>query len=178
MPFQGAGSIIETVEQGGSVAYLVLKLVHVIAVVLFLGNIITGLFWKSHAQRSKNPAVIAHTFQGIIRADRWFTVPGVIVIVTAGIFTAVLENIPILRTGWIFWSIALFLVSGVVFWMRVAPLQLRIAALAGSGRSEEQFDWPRYHSLARAWEIWGLAALLTPLAAVVLMVLKPELSGV
>jgi len=32
-------------------AYSLAKLVHVAAVVLFLGNVTLGLFWVSHAQR-------------------------------------------------------------------------------------------------------------------------------
>lgn len=65
--------------------YLLLKLIHVIAVILFLGNIITGLFWKFHADGTRDPKVIAHAFEGIIRADRWFTIPDVIAIVAAGV---------------------------------------------------------------------------------------------
>jgi uncharacterized membrane protein len=33
------------------VLYLALKALHVFAVVIFLGNIITGLFWHAHAAR-------------------------------------------------------------------------------------------------------------------------------
>ncbi len=32
--------------------YQLLKLIHVLAVIIFLGNIITGLFWKRAAYRS------------------------------------------------------------------------------------------------------------------------------
>lgn len=34
--------------------YHILKLIHVAAVIIFLGNIITGLFWKAHADRTKD----------------------------------------------------------------------------------------------------------------------------
>lgn len=155
--------------------YLALKLLHVVAVVLFLGNITTGLFWKSHADRTRDPRIVAHVFDGIIRADRIFTLPGVFGIVGTGLAAAVLGGYPLLRTGWILWSIVLFTISGLVFSFRVAPLQTRIRALAQGSPDAESFDWARYHDLARAWEAWGAVALLTPLAALVLMVLKPEL---
>ena len=32
--------------------YLLIKLLHVIAVIAFLGNITTGLFWHAHAART------------------------------------------------------------------------------------------------------------------------------
>jgi len=156
-------------------AYLLFKLIHVIAVILFLGNIITGLFWKFHADGTRDPKVITHAFEGIIRADRWFTLPGVVAIVAAGIGAAIQGHFPILGTGWIFWSIVLFAVSGIAFTWKVAPLQVRIVNIARAGIDSGQMDWNLYHALSRSWEIWGLIAVGTPIAAVVLMVLKPAL---
>jgi uncharacterized membrane protein len=155
--------------------YLSLKLIHVIAVILFLGNITTGLFWKFHADGTRDPKVIAHAFEGIIRADRWFTIPGVVAIILAGVGAAVVGRFPILGTGWIFWSIVLFAISGIAFTWKVAPLQIRIANMARAGIETTQMDWDLYLRLSRAWEMWGLVALLTPVAAVILMVLKPNL---
>jgi uncharacterized membrane protein len=155
--------------------YLSLKLFHIAAVILFLGNIITGLFWKAHADRTRDPRVIAHTFEGIIRSDRWFTIPGVIAILIGGFAAAIVGQIPILGTGWILWSIVLFSLSGLAFSFRVAPLQTQLALLAQAGIESRQLDWARYHTLSRAWELWGFFALITPVAAVVLMVLKPAL---
>ena len=157
--------------------YLVLKLIHVIAVVLFLGNIITGLFWKFHADGTRDPKVIAHAFEGIIRADRWFTIPGVIAIILSGGGAAIQGRFPILGTGWIFWSIVLFIISGIAFSVKVAPLQVRIAKMARAGINSGEMDWQLYHALSRSWEFWGLVALVTPVAAMVLMVLKPTLPG-
>jgi uncharacterized membrane protein len=155
--------------------YLIFKFFHIAAVILFLGNIITGLFWKAHADRTRDPRVIEHTLVGIIRSDRWFTIPGVVAILIAGFGAAIVAQIPILGTGWILWSIVLFSLSGLAFSFRVAPLQTQLATLAQAGAESGQFDWARYHSLSRTWELWGLFALLTPVAAVVLMVLKPTL---
>jgi len=153
--------------------YLVLKLVHVLAVVAFLGNITTGLFWHAHAARSRDPKLLAHTMEGIIRSDRLFTVPGVLIITAAGFALAIEGRFPILRTAWIFWAIVLFSLSGIVFGARVAPLQRRLRDLARSGASDGRFDEAAYRALARRWEIWGAVALLLPLAGLALMVLKP-----
>lgn len=153
--------------------YLWLKLLHVAAVVAFLGNITTGLFWHAHAARSRNPSLLAHAMDGIIRSDRLFTLPGALVIVLSGVAAAMIGGHSILRTGWILWSLVLFGVSGIVFALRVAPLQVQLRSLAQAGTESGTFDWPRYHRLARTWELWGAVALLTPVAAFVLMVLKP-----
>ena len=155
--------------------YLLFKLLHVIAVILFIGNIITGLFWKIHAEGTRDPRIIAHAFEGITRSDRWFTLPGVLIIVVTGSIAAVVARLPILGTGWILWSIGLFIISGLAFSFRVAPLQVKIANLARAAGESGKMDWKDYHSMARAWELWGLLSTLTPVAAVVLMVLKPQL---
>ena len=49
-------------------------------------------------------------------------------------------------------------------------------ATAQSGDGSEE-AWNEYARLFRRWEIWGLAALLTPVAAMAIMVLKPALPG-
>ena len=54
-------------------SYLVWKLLHVLGVVLFVGNITTGILWKVHADRTRNPALIAHACAGLTRSDRFFT---------------------------------------------------------------------------------------------------------
>ncbi len=157
--------------------YTVWKLIHVISVVMFLGNITTGLFWKAHADRSGNSEIIAATFDGIIRSDRWFTIPGVIGIIVGGFAAAIDGHIPILRTGWIFWSLVLFSISGVIFSARIAPLQRQLAELMRGGELKSQSQWDEYKALSRSWEFWGLAALMAPIFALVLMVIKPSVPG-
>ncbi len=149
--------------------YQLLKLIHLLAVILFLGNIITGLFWKSHADRTRDVRFIAHTMHGIIRSDRWFTIPGVVVITVSGLFAAVQAGLPILGTGWILWSLIAFSASGIAFAWRVAPLQKQILSLTSASGP---LDWAVYRSKSIQWELWGLVATVLPLIAVVLMVIK------
>ena len=153
--------------------YLVLKTLHILAVVLFLGNIITGLFWKAHGDRTGDPRIMAHTMDGIIRSDRWFTLPGVLLIIVFGIGAALVAGVPILRTGWILHSLILFGISGLAFVGQVAPLQQRLRVLALEGAAGGQWDAVAYRRLSRRWEFWGAVAVLTPLGALVLMVVKP-----
>ena len=149
--------------------YLALKLVHVAAVVMFLGNITTGLFWHRHAVRAGDPGKLAHVVDGIIRSDRLFTGPGAVLIAVSGVALAFVGHLPIFRTHWIAVSLGAFIASGAIFGMRVAPLQRRLLELARA----RALDAPAYHSLARRWEAWGGLALALPLVALALMVLKP-----
>ncbi len=106
--------------------YLAMKLVHILSVIAFLGNITTGLFWHAHAARKRDATLLAHTMAGIIRSDRLFTTPSVILIAVSGVAAAVVGQIPILRTGWILWTLILFVISGAIFGMRVVPLQRQL----------------------------------------------------
>ncbi len=155
--------------------YLGFKLIHVFAVVLFLGNITTGVFWKANADRTRNPAIIGNMLEGIIRADRVFTMPPIIFILIGGIGAAIWGKVSILGTGWIFWSIVLFTISGFAFGMRVAPLQRKMLALVR--KRSDSIEWAAYRSLSLKWEIWGAVALVTPAIAAALMVMKPALPG-
>ena len=158
-------------------SYLVWKLIHVLGVVLFVGNITTGILWKVQADRTRNPVLIAHACAGLTRSDRFFTMPGVLLLVVAGIAAAIFGHFPILGTGWIFWSIVLLTISGLAFMLRVAPLQRRMHALADAGMETGQVDWAAYEAATRSWNAWGIVALLAPLVAVALMILKPGLPG-
>ena len=156
--------------------YLLWKLLHVVSVIIFIGNIVTGLFWAARAHKTRNFHLIARTFEGIIRSDRWFTIPGVIGILIGGFAAAIDGKLPILGTGWILWSIVLFSISGIVFGVWIVPLQRKIAEFArGADTSEE--SWQAHRKMYKEWELWGLFAMIAPAAAVVIMVLKPSLPG-
>lgn len=156
--------------------YLLLKLIHICAVILFLGNISLGLFWMKQADRTGDRAVISFTMKTIIVSDRWFTVPGVLLITAGGFAAAIHAGISVLRTGWIFWPIVLFSISGILFGWKLAPLQQKLFRLAAS--SPDQFDRAQYKSLLRQWEFWGLWATLAPVAALVMMVLKIPVTSI
>jgi uncharacterized membrane protein len=151
--------------------YLLLKALHVVSVVLFLGNIITGVFWKAHADRTDDLRARAQALDGIIKSDRIFTTPNVFIIILTGVATAYTVGIPILSTPWILWSIILFGISGGAFAF-VAPLQKKMLANVQAGMSG-QWDRAAYDQLSSRWKVWGTVATGAPLIAVFLMVMKP-----
>jgi uncharacterized membrane protein len=155
--------------------YLWLKLLHLFAVVLFVGNIVTGVFWHRHALRTRDARLIAHTMDGVIRSDRLFTMPGVFLIIASGVFTAMQLGLPLLRTGWILWALVLFGISGAVFMAKLGPLQRRMRDFAQAGAADGSFDLAAYQRLSKQWDFWGAIATLAPLGALALMVLKPAL---
>ena len=151
--------------------YLILKLIHIIAAIIFLGNITIAPFWKNHAEKSKDRLKILQTWEGIIRADKYFTMPGVIILLIFGIGAAAHLHYNFIETSWIFWSIILYVISGAAFMAKVSPIQKKIVALA---KDEPTFNWDEYKKLAHQWDVWGSVATLAPWIAVVLMVIKPN----
>jgi uncharacterized membrane protein len=152
--------------------YLALKSLHVVSVVLFLGNIITGVFWKVHADLSGDLRVRQQAILGLIRADRLFTVPGVLLIIATGVALALIAHFPLLRTFWIVWSLVLFGISGLAFALKVGPLQKKLLANTTAGIAGA-WNEAEYQALSKSWGIWGAIATAAPLIAVFLMVMKP-----
>ena len=151
--------------------YLVLKALHVVSVVLFLGNVITGFFWKLHADRGDLRAR-EQALDGLIRSDRIFTTPAVLLIIATGVALALLAHIPFLGTPWVLWSIVLFGIAGAVFGARVGPLQKKLLSNVRAGLAG-QWNEAEYRALSQRWRAWGLVATGAPLAALFLMVIKP-----
>ncbi len=151
--------------------YLLLKALHIVSVTLFLGNIVTGVFWKAHADRLGDLRARAQALDGIIKSDSIFTTPNVFVIIITGIATALAGHIPILSTPWILWSIVLFGISGFAFAF-VAPTQKKLLANVRAG-IDGAWDQAGYDALSKKWTVWGTVATGAPLIAVFLMVFKP-----
>ncbi len=153
-----------------------LLLLHVGGAVLFFSNAVAAFFWKHRASRSGRPQVVAHTFAGLMTADRWVTPIAVVTIVGSGIALAVRTGLGLLSTGWILWSLGSFLISGALFLLRVLPLQSRLASWTAAD-PEPTFDWRRYRREARRWSFWAHLSIGAAFLALALMVLRPDLPG-
>ena len=148
--------------------YLILKLVHVAGVVLFLGNIMVGVFWKRAADKTRNAVVMAYTMDSIIAADRIFTIPGILLLLAGGFGAAAVNGIPILSTGWVLWALIAFILSGLAF----GPLARTQRALSVAAHAPNLAEYDR---LSKGWDLWGTIALVLPIVAFAIMILKPAL---
>ncbi len=146
------------------------KLLHVIAVIIFLGNITIGPFWKIQAEKTKDRIKISDTFKNIIKADRLFTMPAVTFLIIFGLGAAMQGNYSLVETPWILWSIIMIIISAYAFMAHVTPIQKKIYALTSS---EEKYNWEEYRKLSKKWDVWSSIATLAPYIAVILMVLRP-----
>jgi uncharacterized membrane protein len=145
-------------------------LMHQLGAVLFMGNLVVSAAWMSLARRSPNAEALRLGVRGVILTDAIFTLPGALLLLLNG---GVLAT-PFFQAGakWIFLSIALFILSGVIWGAVLVPVQKRLsaamAAVPAGGPVPAACD-----ALLAKWFRFGGVATLLPLATLVLMVLKP-----
>ncbi|ANE45574.1 membrane protein [Paenibacillus swuensis] len=145
--------------------------VHLVGVLLFVGNIITAAFWKIRADLSGNAAIIHHTVKHVMLADYVFTLPGLVLIVTSGVIMAVRANFPMSGLSWLTVSLVLFAVSGLIWLALLLPLQR--ALIHHSAQSiEEGHITSAYRKASRNWAIFGITSTVLPLVILYLMVTK------
>jgi uncharacterized membrane protein len=145
---------------------------HILGVVVFLGNIIVTAVWKGLADRTRDPRVVAYAQRLVTVTDIAFTATGAALIAVSG---------PVLADdfggiggqSWITWGFALFIASGVIWLAVLIPVQVLQARLARSFADGGAIP-ERYWTLARIWNVFGTIAVVLPLANLYFMVFKPD----
>lgn len=66
----------------------------------------------------------------------------------------------------------MFTISGIVFGVRVVPLQERIYNMAADKEMLMDTHWNRFMKSYFQWDVWGIISILPPMAAFVMMTLK------
>jgi uncharacterized membrane protein len=152
--------------------YLLLKSVHILGVVLFLGNIIITGWWKIMADRTKNKQIIAFAQRQVTLTDYVFTLGGVLLVLATGIGNAILHELNYLSIKWLAWGYWLFIASGVIWVAILLPIQIKQAKMAKQFSEQEPIP-EQYWKLGNLWIIFGTLATLLPLANLYWMVFKP-----
>ncbi|OGB26434.1 MAG: hypothetical protein A3I66_01025 [Burkholderiales bacterium RIFCSPLOWO2_02_FULL_57_36] len=149
-----------------------IKFIHIIGVVLFVGNIIVSAFWKVLADRTGDLAVIRYATRAVNLADIFFTAGGIILLLGAGHAMAP-EYGGVMAKNWIRWSYFLLISTGVIWALILIPVQRSQSRLLDSLGSLDSIP-DRYWRLATIWTVAGSVASVLPLIAMYLMVVKPE----
>jgi uncharacterized membrane protein len=153
-------------------SYLLLKSLHLVGVVIFIGNIIVTAWWKVMADRTRDPKIIAFAQRQVTLTDWIFTFGGVLLVAIGGYGNAGLHNMP-MTTPWLAWGSGLFIFSGVIWIAILIPVQTKLARIArtfadGSVIPEAYWRWER------VWGVFGAIATIVPLANIAIMVFKPD----
>jgi uncharacterized membrane protein len=154
-------------------SYSAWKTVHVLGVVLFLGNIIVTAVWKMLADRTKNPSVVAYAQRLVTVTDIAFTATGAILIIVAGQVMAREFGGVFSGPSWLLWGWSLFIASGVIWLTILIPIQVMQERLARGFRNGATIP-DAYWRLSRLWAVFGAVAAVLPLINLYLMVFKPD----
>lgn len=146
---------------------------HILGVVLFLGNLIVTAVWKTLADRTKNPPVVAYGQRLVTVTDLAFTATGAALIIVAGQVMAQDYGGVFSGPAWLTWGWSLFIASGVIWLTVLIPIEVLQARLARGFRDGGIIP-ERYWRLSRLWAIFGVIATILPLVTLYLMVVKPD----
>ena len=146
--------------------YLLLKTLHIIGVVLFLGNIIVTGWWKIMANRTGNPEIIAFAQRQVTLTDYIFTAGGSTILLAAGLANIIIYDIDIMATAWLLWGFGLFTLSGIVWVAILIPIQIKQAHEAKEFTSETIISKQYWHR-EKLWAIYGILATVLPLVSVI-----------
>jgi len=147
-------------------------LLHIVGVVLFLGNIVTAAFWKVRADLQGNAAVIHQTAKNVMLADWVFTLPGLALIIVSGGLMAAEAGYALSGTDWLTFSLVLFGVTGVIWLAVLLPMQRAMIRHSAAALTDGKIP-EAYRQASRRWNAFGVAATLIPVVILYLMVFKP-----
>ena len=150
----------------------ILLAIHILASVIFVGNIITAAFWKVRADKSGNLESMAITSRSLRLADFAFTMPGILALLVTGIWMVGITGWQRFQEPWLGISFVLLILTGTIWAAGMVPLQKRMTRLAVDQAAAGQGD-PVYRQASRTWAMMGGVATLLPVVILVLMTLKP-----
>lgn len=154
--------------------YFVLKYLHIIGAAVLLGTGSGIAFFMLVAQLQGNPTVIAGVARIVVVADFVFTATAVIVQPITGLL--LVWNVGYAITeGWIMWSIALYMLTGL-FWLPVVWMQMRLRDLATAAVEDKAPLPDAYYRIFMWWCAFGVPAFLAVAIIFWLMIAKPEVT--
>jgi uncharacterized membrane protein len=140
------------------------KLLHLMGLVLLLGNVTVTSIWKLYADRTGDARIIAFAQRLVTLTDWFFTFWGILLLVVGGFAAAWEIGLDPFGPRWLLSAELQFLAAGAIWLGVLVPVQIRQARLArgfaAGGPVPEE-----YRRLSRRWIIWGLIATLPLLGA-------------
>ncbi|SHF15089.1 Uncharacterized membrane protein [Seinonella peptonophila] len=147
-------------------------LIHLVGVVLSIGNFIVTAFWKIRADRQKDPHVVLHSVKNVMLADYIFTLPGIIFILISGLAMAIKAGMPMSGFNWFTLSLILFGLTGILWLFILIPVQRKMIKHASKSVENGQLG-TEYKKSSLHWAIAGSIATILPIVIMYFMIMKP-----
>jgi len=151
--------------------YLTLKLMHVIGATVLFGTGLGIAFFMFMANRTRDPATIAHTARTVVIADAVFIATAVVLQPLTGWGMAVMTGVSLFHF-WMRATLVLYIFVGLC-WLPVVWIQTRMRDLAAAAARDGTALPPRYFSYYKVWFALGWPAFAGVFAIFVLMLWKP-----
>ena len=145
-----------------------LKALHVLAAILFVGNVIVTGIWAAIFFRARRTHDFSIAARAIVFTDWIFTVGGGAMLTITGVSLAVGRGYPVWGTPWIRQAIIALVLSTIMWLVLLVPAQRIMLHVVANVADEAR--------LVRAYSRWNLAgwtATVPLLYAVWCMVAKP-----
>ncbi len=153
-------------------SYELTKWLHIVSALLLFGTGLGSAFYKLMADLHGDVRVLAVVNRHVVLADWLFTTPTVILQPVTGVYLLHQLGIPLLEP-WAVIVYGLYALAGIC-WLPVVWLQIRMRDLAIAARENNTPPPAAYWRLQRAWFALGWPAFIALLAAMWLMVDKPD----
>jgi len=154
------------------VDYLFYKWLHLIGVVMILGNVTVTAVWKVFADRTRDARVVAFAQRLVTITDWSLTVGGIVLILVGGFGATTVGGIHPFGQRWLIWGEILFALSGSMWLFILVPIQIRQARMARAFTEGGEIP-EAYWRESRRWIVWGVISTLPLIAAVWVMTAKP-----
>ena len=153
-------------------AFEIFKFLHVLGIILLLGNITVTAIWKVFADRTRDGDIVAFGQRMVTGTDFGVTIPGIVLTIVGGYGAMYAARYDFPGPGWLVWSQIWFVAAGILWLGILVPIQVKQARLARTLSGPDGVT-PEYRALARRWLFWGLVATVPLVAALYLMLAKP-----
>ncbi|MES2015851.1 MAG: DUF2269 domain-containing protein [Pseudomonadota bacterium] len=154
-------------------AYLLVKWLHILSSTFLFGTGIGSAFYMLFTSLSRDVRAIAVVSRQVVLADWIFTSVSGVVQPLSGFYLLWLAGYS-WRSGWVLWSLALYLLAGAC-WLPVVWIQLRMRDLAQAAARNGAAELPaQYWRYLRSWVALGLPAFIALVIVFWLMVAKPS----
>jgi uncharacterized membrane protein len=147
-------------------ALQLLRMVHVLAAILFIGNVIVTGVWSALLFRARREVDFRHVARGIVITDWVFTFGGAALLVASGVALSLGRGHPMWATPWIRSAIIGLGVSTAIWLVVLVPAQRRLCQL---GPADDADLVRTYHR----WNVAGWLAVVPLLWSLWNMINKP-----
>lgn len=154
-------------------AYETAKFIHVLGVIILIGNVTSTAMWKFFADRNGDPRIVGFSQRLVTLTDWSLTFWGVVLTIGGGYGAAAIGQLAVFADRWLVLGQILFVISGLLWLGILVPLQIRMARMARQFQAGGSIP-PAYTKASHAWFVVGVASTVPLIAAVWVMITKPS----